>query len=490
MISELPNDPSSHALEELRETLRALSKQAEVDEELAVRLAEDAVIADPSANSATTSSALFDPAPVPPSSSSTPGSSGRSSVDGDDSQMSLSTPLGFLRAAFPDIPSSRLRRYIPNLSREEDFDMEDAVEKVLSAEYVRELEERGLESDDEDDIPWEEVGPRGRISRSPSPGATIKTKQIAKPPSFADQSKKPLKRPPKPKATPLISLRQEQHKPPPRSQLQAHIPTADPWTQIASLSARLSELLAPVPASHFSSHFHNPAYSEPVSALRGALDSLPSPNSALNDSTLATLTDILLANEPDAIPSNVNDDALRSLRAARGRADDALDVATLIREMARSGALGVWHSPAEPTRSSAEIHRTSSLPRSPHNPTVSAPVHRLEPVARSISLNGSTSKKRTSNAWTDIPIKPAKGPHPLAASIPAYRYKRAYIGVGPSTVETSRKKRDAALMEAGRAWKAANARNRGGEVALFYAEQVCLSFRTTACRHELNSSSG
>jgi len=61
------------------------------------------------------------------------------------SQYPFSSPLGFLQAALPHIPIARLREALEDAGGDmEDVDVESVVEALLTSEYVKELEERGL----------------------------------------------------------------------------------------------------------------------------------------------------------------------------------------------------------------------------------------------------------------------------------------------------------------------------------------------------------
>ncbi|OBZ74153.1 hypothetical protein A0H81_05925 [Grifola frondosa] len=88
------------------------------------------------------------------------------------------------------------------------------------------------------------------------------------------------------------------------------------------------------------------------------------------------------------------------------------------------------------------------------------------------------------NAWKTVPSKPTpKGPHPLADYIPAYNSApgtRKIRGTGMCQANAGREmlawelmeRRRAALRQAGRAWKRGHAKNRGGDVAFYFAEKA------------------
>ena len=80
----------------------------------------------------------------------------------DASSQPFSHPLGFLHALFPQVSPDRLKAVLANHDgRIDDLDMEVLVEEVLTTEYMRELEERGLDESESMELgleaPWELV---------------------------------------------------------------------------------------------------------------------------------------------------------------------------------------------------------------------------------------------------------------------------------------------------------------------------------------------
>ena len=64
----------------------------------------------------------------------------------DASGQPFSHPLGFLRAVFPQVSTHRLKKILASHGGHvDDLDMEALVEEVLTAEFVREFEERDLD---------------------------------------------------------------------------------------------------------------------------------------------------------------------------------------------------------------------------------------------------------------------------------------------------------------------------------------------------------
>ncbi|KAF8552860.1 hypothetical protein OG21DRAFT_1510939 [Imleria badia] len=441
---------------------------------------------------------------------------------------SFSSPFGFLQAALPHIPPSRLRRALSEAGagNEGDVDMESVLETILTNEFVCELEERGLNALDDDDdelrSPYtrDDLWKRVETKKSSANGKAAKKKNA------------------RGKTITLVDIRQRQHLPPP---LPAGPPAPDPWTQLSSLSDHLSTLLPPHPASFFQSHFHSPNHPSPANALRAALSSIAgTQNKSAPDRTiLFTLLDVLRDSPTYASldaeqRSSLYADAQLALRATRGRGDDAIDVVWLLLELdldLESGtlAMGVYHvpqSPLSPSRSSAWISpsATSPPPGRDRSASTSAAVRQLPsgpppvqppPTSKRKSFSSSPGASLTTDAfqWQTVPQKPHNGPHPLALHIPAYdstnQSRRAAAagklrgsgnGIGKGgkgdvgeltrpdltqRMATSRKKRDELLREASKAWNRGNARTRGGEVALYFAERA-REFQELARREALN----
>ncbi|KAF8141908.1 hypothetical protein EV363DRAFT_1443823 [Boletus edulis] len=453
-----------------------------------------------------------------------------SSVASDSSaisRQSFSSPLGFLQAALPHIPPSRLKRALSQAGTDDegDVDMESVVETLLTSEFIRELEERGLDGldDDEprsphtpDDNLWKRVETKKKFS-----GKAAKKKNI------------------RGKTIPFIDTRQKQHFPPP---LPTGPPAPDPWTQLSSLSEHLATLLPSHPASFFQSYFHSPNYASPAAAIRAALSSIAgTQNKSLTDTTaLFPMLDVLrdspaYASLDPEQRSTLYSDTQLALRATRGRGDDAIDIVWLLLELnldLETGtlAMGVYHvpqSPLSPSRSSAWISPCSptfasrarsgsasgQLPSGPP-PVQPPPTSKRKSISVSSGISP-TMDKSSPFQWQTVPQKPLKGPypHPLALHIPAYdatnqRLRSATAGklrgtgnglgkggkgdVGELThpdlkrrMAASLQKRNELLREASKAWNRGNAKTHGGEVALCFAERA-REFQELARREALN----
>ncbi|KAG8220758.1 hypothetical protein J3R82DRAFT_2187 [Butyriboletus roseoflavus] len=518
--------PPSHQLDELRTTLKELASQATTHHEH--ELADELDSAHLSAIYLTTDESTSSPDFC--------GETTEFSTASDSSALShqsFSTPLGFLQAALPHIPPSRLRRVLSEvgISDEGDVDMESIIETLLTSEFIRELEERGLDalSDSEprspytiDDVLWKRVESKRKF--------TPLNRKAAK------------KKNTRGKTIPLVDIRQRQHLPPPHTP--AALPAPDPWTQLSSLSEHLATLLPSHPASFFLSQFHSPTYSSPAKALRAALSSIAtqsiSPTETTTTASLFAMLDVLrdcpmYASLDAEQRSTLYTDAQLALRATRGRGDDAIDIVWLLLEFdldLESGTLtmGVYHapkSPLSPGRSSAWVPPSATTPPPLPLPTsrdrsasTSAASRYLQggpppvqppPTSKRKSISSPPGTSPTKNIphpfeWQMVPQKPPKGPHPLALHIPAYdstnqsrrsvgmgKVRRMSNGMGKDDVgelaradlrqrmAASLKKRDELLREASKAWKRGNAKTGGGEVALYFAERARESQELARC---------
>ncbi|KAF9219707.1 hypothetical protein BS17DRAFT_821355 [Gyrodon lividus] len=523
------HSPSKNQVEELRTTLKELANQAaeQYDNELCDEL--DSVHL--SSNYLTTDESGSSPDFY--------GETTESSTASDSSAIShhsFSSPLGFLQAALPHISPSKLRRALSDAGAgdEGDFDMEAVVETLLSNEYIRELEERGLDGLDDDGLPL------------PLTDESIWTPVEAKKRPGSVNAKAAKKKNARGKTITLVDIRQKQHISPSSTSGPLATPIPDPWTQLSSLSVHLATLLPPHPASFFQSHFHSPNYSSPAKALRAALSSISgtqdAPSSDAPTSTLFTMLDIIGASPIYTLldaeqRTTLYSDVQLALSATLFRADDAIDIVWLLLELdldLKSGslAMGVYHIPQPQARS--PMSQSSSLawasplgsPTSPKalervgNWTMKLPLGPPSPQPpptskRKGSLSAASPTTTNSNPfeWQTVPQKPPpKGPHSLALHIPAYNNnndnKRAVGGgkvrgagnglgkggrgdVGELSPDLKRrkaeslKKRDEMLREASKAWRRGNSKTRGGEVALYFAERA-REFQELARREALN----
>lgn len=505
--------PDSDQVDALRTTLKELASQATAQHEH--ELADELASADLSSLCITT-----DESNSWPDFCAETVESSNASDSSAISHQSFDSPLGFLQAAMPHIPPSRLKRALSEAGTADDgdVDMESVVETLLTNEFVRELEERGLSALDDNE-------PQSPYTRDDDLWKRVETKK--KPTASGKAAKKKNARG---KTITLVDIRQKQHI---TSPLYAALPAPDPWTQLSSLSEHLATLLPPHPASFFQSHFHSPNYVSPANALRAALSSLGGTykKSSSDTTTLFTMLDVLRESptytslDPEQ-RSTLYDDTQLALRVTHGRGDDAIDIVWLLLELdldLESGtlAMGVYHvpqSPLSPNRSSAWV---SSPPTSPspsmsrdRSSSMSAAMRQLPsgpppvqppPTSKRKSISAFPGASPTTDTsrqfqWQTVPQKPPKGPHPLAVHIPAYdatnqsrrsaevgKFRGTGNGIGKGgkgdvgelarpdlkqRMSASLRNRDELLREASKAWSRGNAKTRGGEVALYFAERV------------------
>lgn len=211
-----PVAPSKSQLNELRQTLKALAAQAEETGSQDFDYTDESCSTPECYYGQTATSSSFD------------------SESSNGSLRSFSTPLGFLQAALPHIPTSRLNDALQRAGSDgglDDLDIWEVVSSVLTQEAIRERKERGLGVD--------EVG---ESSGAVSLWETVSPKEVR-----VQKHKKTNKGT---KIT-IVDIRQQNHR---ASARPGPLPP-DVWTQVSSLSARLSEWLPRTP-TFFSSYFH------------------------------------------------------------------------------------------------------------------------------------------------------------------------------------------------------------------------------------------
>jgi hypothetical protein len=319
------------------------------------------------------------------------------------SAASFSTPLGFLQAAFPGVPSTRLEDAITNAGFDgctEDVDMGRAIQLLLAQEYSPNDEESGL------------------MPTSRPEQRTVKGKR--------------KKRKDKIKVITINSIRPLQQNVPkspsyvPQSQNSSGV---DIWTSISSISTQLATLLPSRPESFFKSFFHSPESSSPAAAVRRALAAII--NAEDNDGSLLDMVTLLRLQEIIQSTDEYSkldaegqqrflSDTRLCLRAVGSRQDDAFDLVLLLRSLPDDAAecpTSPHHqgpSPYSPHGDdhSFEMSKRTPLPVSPHTELLPGP----RSVPASPQLQGewnvvsrqkrsaSTSHKAPRNhASTDLP---------------------------------------------------------------------------------------
>ncbi|KIP02736.1 hypothetical protein PHLGIDRAFT_32083 [Phlebiopsis gigantea 11061_1 CR5-6] len=436
-VDETAGEPSPTQIATLRRTLTQLAAQAEQDEDPVVDDFAQLQLSGTDDNTSTTDFFSNE------SSAFTTPTSTTSSL----STQSFSSPLGFLQAAFPHLPVSRLKSALGSAQDEDEVDMESVVNDILSSEFVKELEERGLEDEASPEGEWETAQPSKKKKRKA--GKTVA----------------------------LVDIRQRQHV----QTVSATRPAAsDAWTQLSSVATHLEALLPAQTASYFLSFFHSPSYSTPSDALRAALSSMSASSSSSElqpdeTQTLFLLFDVIRESAPysrlpDIDRERMFDDTQLALCASHGSPDAALDLVFLLYELDAGTVDAVYHSPVPLSPSTMKSTQAVRLPA--HPPNVAPP--RLKTRA----MTAPALSKPPPNAWKTVPVPPKHGPSPHAQFIPAYNpRKTAALKKKGSASHKSRAselegQRREALREASRAWQRGNTQTRGGEVALYFAERA------------------
>lgn len=460
----------------------------------------------------------------------------------------ISSPLGFLRAAFPHIPVERLRRALtdvgytsPSSSQDGEtdgsaveFDLVGVIEGLLTNEYLKDLEERGLDAL-EDEVPY--VAPATLPAKSPG-------WEMAQPKKKGKKNKGVK--------LSLNDVRQQHHiRPtaPTGASSSRTAPAPDPWTQLSSLSSHLSSLVPSHQPSFFQSFFHkqglasdSSALATPATAIRTALaaiahtDCKVSASSSEDDHALNPEATLLLFNLHDILRSNPSFDALSSstqsqlftdallaIRATNADPGSSLDIPWLLCDLDQQAEAEWTLSPTTPSFSNGPLsplvtgkpqQAASALSKSKYLQQLPNRPPSIPDLKQRVETKvGEAKIAPPVNPWTTVPLKKLPpGPNPLAANIPAYnplngvpakKLRKLALtptgepssAVGPAatfglgridakeaqkqkrrmdTMEELKQKRHDAILSAGRAWMGGNVKNRGGEVAMFYAEQARL----------------
>lgn len=495
------------ALKSLRETLTTLSRSAEQEDKLSAEFAKATIDGEGLSTTDDTRSVndilSTDNSPTAISTISTSDAS-------STGPQPFESPLGFLQTVFPLIPTHRLKSILSSIVGVdvEDIDMGDVVEHVLSAEYLRESEERGEDegANDSDYSPsWRKAEPSKLVSQS---------------------NKKSQKKQARGTTYTLVDIRQKQHARPSSAPSTPRLPSTsspDPWTQVSSLASRLENLIPSQSAAFFQSCLHSSKFTTPAGALRAALADISPPGGCkIEGRMLFGILEVVTSDEIYVELSEDERDQLLSdvtlaLQVTGGQPDAALDLVWLLRDLDLDSASGrfewgVYHSPVLPSPAFAangckKPKATLKLPAGP--PPVPPPPKRQR---TSPSPSPSPSPTPPPNPWKCVP--PARkvspnSPPAHAQFIPAYNSKNApskkgklkgagnglgkggkgdvgelvYGRSGSSSKDAALRRRVGELMqqrreaikEASRAWQKGNKKNHGGEVAAFFAERVSVS---------------
>ncbi|KAH9172198.1 hypothetical protein EDB89DRAFT_2069986 [Lactarius sanguifluus] len=431
-LSEFSTElPTRRQLRGLRQTLTKLAVAArDEDDEQSISEALSGSHIDDSSLSGSTPGDYSGTLLTPTTDSTSPLASPRST---SSSATSFSSPLGFLRTAFPGVPSARLESVIADATCKdgwaEDVDIERAVQLLLTQEYLRALEEGGLDALEDDLTPmhspeWLTAKAKGKKKKAKTRTYTINN-SLPYPLSF------------------------------PRSFL--HIP------------------------NHSSSRFStSPESKSPAAALRRALTTItnadgtdaPPPDTTV----LLSLQDILRSTpeyneqgpeERDRILS----DARLCLHAVQSRHGDALDL--------------VWLLHSLDSDETAEIRLHSQ--ECQDGRSVESSASRPFETTYAVSFSGHLPDFPPSQPgeWNVVPRKkPPSTANPHAGFIPAHNdmsKMRTYQIGSESHKDSEKLKQRLKYLEerltkthvsAARAWKGANSKNRGKEVALYHVDEA------------------
>ncbi|KAH8104052.1 hypothetical protein BXZ70DRAFT_680630 [Cristinia sonorae] len=472
-VSDSGRYPSPDVLVQLRSQLALLATQAELDENaLSEHLShltfDNGQSVTDDSNSNDTSNADGHTIFTSPTSCNGSNSSSGSST----SSQAFDTPLGFLQAAFPDVPKRVLRSALGSMGDIDDIDMEAVVNAVLSKELIRDLEERGYEEPvDEDEDIWRVVE-----KKKTTPSRSVKKqKKTVMSVTLGDVRQQANIRPSSTPSTPRTNGA-----------------STDPWTQVSSMAAHLSSLLPSHPPAFFQSIFHSPKYATPSNALRGALASIATlqvPNS--QEAVLYGLYELLFSSDeymdlPEKDREARLADAELAFRATKFDPEATLSLLEVIQELDADSVSGEWGLFHSPVPSLSVVTNGGGGPKSPtirQLPSGPPPVP-PPPVRR----QHTTPPEAKINVWSTVPTrKTASTPgYSHADFIPAYNTgKKAKMRAAGITkpVAGGRKghsaraselmeERNQALREASRAWQRGNTKSRGGEVAMFYATKA------------------
>jgi hypothetical protein len=372
----------------------------------------------------------------------------------------FSSLLGFLQAAFPEIPPARLERVITDANYDggcaDGVDAERTIELLLTQEYLGDLGEDGgtFGVFEENDLP--PVSKGGQVVNANGKKRRKKAKTIA-----------------------LYDIRQQRHGS--RFISPSKSSDVDIWTSVSSISAQLATLLHPHSESFFKPFFHSPESKTPATAVRRALtaitsyrdDDVPPPDKTV----LLNLQDILRTSpEYNELSEEERKrlflDAHLCLQAVGPRTDNALDLVWLLRSLDADDPTG-WKI---------------------------APYHQ-EPLPYDDNCILETSKNNpfptsAPHVWPRLPSHPQDDWNVVSSRKRATAEKRHSVSIlassdsqGTSTHQTGfardmdpgrlKERRDVlearfreASMSAARAWKKGNSKNMGKQAALYHVEEV------------------
>lgn len=480
MISDYKDiNSSKESYETLRKQLEVLAGSAESELELMTQ--DDALT--------TTSLSHF------ASDLDGPSTSGSSSSSALSNSPQLSEAIAFVKTAFPRIPEKEIAKVLlenpeevwttntPNHGAAQ-ADMDRVMQAMMSLEYVKDLEERGLETlSNDDSMNHEQDNGDSRV-------------QVTQPKAKKFTKGRKMR---------INDIRQQHHFEPTvrreNGRMNRHENVKggvvlDPWAQTESLGDFFSQLVPGSKATTFQSCLHDPKYTSPAAAIRAGLVSLhsssPKKREEEDDQSLVNFLRFLHETNvsyDDLTFEELNrlvEDSKMALRLCEGPQQAYQLVSRLIEldvDATRGMTQGVYHSQVQ----AAVPNATSASPQAKN--TVWTASQEIHP-----SKDPPTIRKAIESPagqWFTIPIKPVKIEHPYAQNIPAYnnhsRNDSTSSTKGRNTARTRREiaiynkkiseaRREEILQQASHYFRQGHSvggtKGRGGEVALFYADRA------------------
>jgi hypothetical protein len=383
---------------------------------------------------------------------------------------SFSSLLGFLQAAFPEIPPARLECVITDANYDggcvDGVDVERIIELLLTQEYLEDLGEDGgtFGVFEENDLP--PVSKGGQVVNANGKKRRKKAKTIA-----------------------LYDIRQQRHGNDGASKARhgSHFTSpskssdVDIWTSVSSISAQLATLLHPHSESFFKSFFHSPESKTPATAVRRALTALTS----YRDGDVPPPDMTVFLNLQDIIQSSpeYNElgeeererlflDAHLCLQAVGPRTDDALDLVWLLRSLDADDRarwkITPYHQEPLPYEDNCFLETSKNKPLH----TSASHVWPRLPSQPEEGWNVVSSRKRATAARRrSVSILASSDSHGTST------HQNGFVrGMDPARLKERRDDLEARLreasMSAARAWKKGNSKNMGKQVALYHVEEV------------------
>ena len=384
---------------------------------------------------------------------------------------SFSSLLGFLQAAFPEIPPVRLERVITGASYDGalpgDVDVEHTIELLFAQEYPRDQREDGgtFGALEENDLSPVSKG-EGRVVNAKGKKRRKKAKTIV-----------------------LYDIRQQRNgdedasnsRHGSRCMLPSKSSDVDIWTSVSSISAQLATLLHPHSESFFKSFFHSPEFKTPVAAVRGALTAITSHGSddvSPPDMTVSLNLQDILRSTPEYIELSDEErkrlflDAHLCLQAVGPRIDNALDLVWLLRSLDADNAAGWKVAPCHEEPLPYEDNCILETSKTKPFPTSASHLWPRLPSQPQDDWNVVSSRKRSTAAKRhSASILASNDSRGMSAHQNGFARDMDPARLKERRDDLETRLREAS-MSAARAWKKGNSKNMGKQVAMYHVEEV------------------